>query len=300
VIWPTQSIETYWCAHSAGVDDWKPPFFDNSSGVLKTNCLTNDHPTVVGIKVLLERVLATGPLALPAGLVTTEKRTQWAALQKIWPSVPLIVENGIESVSPYSSYPANNALHNGETPELYSTHPYRYFTIGRQLLGAKRSLVPALNCLKLGSKVRKTCGNGNGNGGWNQGIMNAALLGDATIATKQTVNRAKTPPAKGYRFMGFAPHEQDFEPSADQFANMNSALNWMLVQPADDELGSAIVMAAWPCAWDVDFKLAAPMATTIEGSLKGGKLVSLVVTPAARKQFVHVMPCEEVPAAVFK
>ena len=51
--------------------------------------------------------------------------------------------------------------------------------------------------------------------------MNAALLGDAATAKAQTVGRAKTASGKGYRFQGFAPHEQDYEPSADQFANMN-------------------------------------------------------------------------------
>jgi hypothetical protein len=40
----------------------------------------------------------------------------------------------------------------------------------------------------------------------------------------QAVSRARTPPGRGYRFLGFAPHEQDYEPSADQFANMNSAV----------------------------------------------------------------------------
>jgi hypothetical protein len=37
----------------------------------------------------------------------------------------------------------------------------------------------------MGKKIRATCGNGNGNGGWNLGIMNAALMGDARIASAQ-------------------------------------------------------------------------------------------------------------------
>jgi hypothetical protein len=37
----------------------------------------------------------------------------------------------------------------------------------------------------------------------------------------QVLERAATAPAAGYRFMGFAPHMQDFDPSADHFANMN-------------------------------------------------------------------------------
>ena len=85
---------------------------------------------------------------------------------------------------------------------------------------------------------------------------------------------------------------QDYEPSADQFANMNSAVNWMLLQPADDADGSAIAFGAWPCEWDVRFKLAAPHNATVEATFKGGKLLSLVVTPPSRASFVHVQPCQ--------
>ena len=121
--------------------------------------------------------------------------------------------------------------------------------------------------------------------------MNAALLGVTNIASTMAMARAKTSPAAGYRFQGFAPHEQDYEPSADHFANMNSALNWMLVQPADDAAGSSLVFAAWPCEWDVDFKLHAPMNTTVEAVLKDKKLVRFVVTPASRAPYVHVVNC---------
>lgn len=38
------------------------------------------------------------------------------------------------------------------------------------------------------------------------------------------------PVPQGYRFPGFAPHEQDYEPSADHYANMMSAVHWMIVQ----------------------------------------------------------------------
>ena len=94
---------------------------------------------------------------------------------------------------------------------------------------------------------------------------------------------------------GFAPHEQDYEPSADQFANMNSALNWMLLQPADDGVaGSSIAFAAWPCSWDVDFKLAAPLNTTVEGVFKDGKVQSWRVSPTARTSSVLVQPCQKV------
>jgi hypothetical protein len=40
---------------------------------------------------------------------------------------------------------------------------------------------------------------------------------------------------------------------------------------------------AWPKTWDVHFKLYAPYSTTIEATLKNGKLTSLEVHPAERK-----------------
>ena len=53
--------------------------------------------------------------------------------------------------------------------ELYSVHPFRYFSVGQKLLGGgpgcdavRRDLAPALNCLVEGKKIRATCGNGNG------------------------------------------------------------------------------------------------------------------------------------------
>ena len=62
------------------------------------------------------------------------------------------------------------------------------------------------------------------NSGWNYGLNAAALVGMADVAAKLLLQRAATPPAAGYRWAGFAPHEQDFDPSSDHFANMNRCL----------------------------------------------------------------------------
>merc|ERR1712039_1057812 len=91
--------------------------------------------------------------------------------------------------------------------------------------------------------------------------------------------------------MGFAPAFFDMSPAADHYANMNAALNWMLLQPADDNLGSALLFGSWPCEWDVDFKLAAPMGTTVEGVLKGRRLKWISVTPPERRRAIHVVNC---------
>ena len=67
------------------------------------------------------------------------------------------------------------------------------------------------------------------NSGWNYGLNAAALAGLADLAAKLLLQRAATPPAQGYRWPGFAPHEQDFDPSSDHFANMNRCLQVRLL-----------------------------------------------------------------------
>ena len=90
--------------------------------------------------------------------------------------------------------------HNGETPEMYAVHPYRYYSQGRKLLGDKVDITPALNCIVEGKKIRATCGNAGANGGWTQGVLNAALLGLTDTASSMAMARAKTTPATGYRY----------------------------------------------------------------------------------------------------
>jgi hypothetical protein len=46
---------------------------------------------------------------------------------------------------------------------------------------------------------------------------------------------------------------------------------------------------AWPKEWDVHFKLHAPYQTTVEGTLKNGKLIDLKVVPESRKTDIKVM-----------
>jgi hypothetical protein len=58
----------------------------------------------------------------------------------------------------------------------------------------------------------------------------------------------------------------------------------MLLAPEPGVNGKLNLFPAWPAEWDVDFKLHAPGKTIVEGVLKGGKLVSLKVTPKSREK----------------
>ena len=178
-----------------------------------------------------------------------------------------------------------------------TVHPFRVFTAAKAHV-SKLDISAAVACLHAPSG---TCHNAQGNSGWNQGVLNAALLGDADMAYRFVASRAASLPALGYRFPGFAAHYQDSQPSADHFANMNSAVNWMLVQPADDSFANAtiVLLPAWPCHLSVSFKLFAPTDTVVELEYKGsgnvsralGEVVSLMVKPASRRGNVVFANC---------
>ena len=164
--------------------------------------------------------------------------------------------------------------------DLYAVHPYRRATIGRGDSAALKLAIAAYD--KRFDKVDR---------GWNQNAMDAALLGLASDAASDVVSRASTPPAQGYRFPAFAPHEQDYEPSADHFAVFSNALQYMLIQRVDDEDDSVLLLPAWPCSWNVNFTVSAPRLTTVTGSLVDGRL-SFTVTPQSRTSAVRATRCQ--------
>jgi len=79
----------------------------------------------------------------------------------------------------------------------------------------------------------------------------------------------------------------------DQFANMNRALQEMLLQSGDDGYANAtiVLFPAWPCSWDVAFKLWGPGSTSVEVEYAAGKLVSIDVQPPERAPAVKWAAC---------
>ncbi len=52
--------------------------------------------------------------------------------------------------------------------------------------------------------------------------------------------------------------------------------------------GRIHLLPAWPDKWDLDFRLHAPRNTTVEGRVRGGKLIKLDVTPKSRERDVII------------
>ena len=242
------------------------------------NCCSNDSPTVSGMIGLFDKLLA-----LPPGLATPQQVTDWTTFQRqLMPRLPVTADG----LSIAAAEVISTGKHNSEGPELYAVHPHRIFTRGREVASGKN--------ISLGVRtVASSTWAKDANKGWSYGINAYALVGDAASASHQVLERAATQPALGYRWPGFAPHEQDFEPSADHFANMNRALQEMLIQSGDDGFTATtiVLLPAWPCEWDVSFKLWGPMKTSIEVVYASGKLVSLHVDPAERRSAVQWASC---------
>lgn len=263
-VFPTQAVETWQCP------GWP---------VDPTNCPTNDLPTVAGLRAVLQKLIQ-----LPADLAGEEQRQKWADFLKIIPALPQ--KNGAhipcDTCDESTSGPGCHKTSNVENAELYAVHPYRLATAAR---GDAESLYLATTAFE-----RRRF---KGDVGWNQNAMDAALLGNASNAAAFVLARAATPPAKGYRFPAFAPHEQDYEPSSDHYAVMSNALQYMLAAPTDSKDNGLLLLPAWPCEWDVDFRIAAPNKTVVLGSLKNGKL-QYSVTPSARAGSVSARSCQKI------
>jgi hypothetical protein len=267
VVFPAQVLETYWCD------------FDTTTQQF-TNCCSDDSPTISGMYTLFEKLLQ-----LPPTVSTPAQRAAWSNFF----TRPLIPELPVVNDIIIPARILQNGGHNSEGPELYAMHPHRWFTKGREVAYGKD--------ISVGVKTHLASGwANNNNDGWTYGINSAALLGFADKAGSQVIERALSGPATGYRFPGFAPHYQDFDPSADHFANFMRAAQEMILQSGDDGFDSTTVVLfpAWNCQWDLKAKLWGPLNTTVEIDFSNSKLNSLVVTPSSRASSVKWANCVSV------
>lgn len=269
VIWPTQSGEhtnemvcgprrsRHACTAanhgrfryrvSAGETNWCS--WDVTTNQPDSNCCVNDLPTVAGIRALVAKLLA-----LPPQFTTPDQRAQWTSFQSILPPLP-IADGKLVGAEVLSS-----GIHNDETMELYAVHPYRLLTKALNVT-AGVDLTPAIAAFN-------TDKNAASNEGWNQGILDAALLGMTDVAASMLIQRGTTVPAPGYRYQGFMPHMQDYEPSANHLANYLSGFNWMLLQvrPCKCATMPCTPCTAAPPAFSSDARCSP--STTARSSLK--------------------------------
>lgn len=216
-------------------------------------------PDIAGLHAVLPRMLQ-----LP---VDDSLKDKWRKLLSILPPLPVDTSGGEPRLLPYTG-PQTAKSHNEENPELYAIYPFRLYGLGKPGLALARHSFDIRKC------PQKGC--------WSQDPIEAAMLGYTGIA-KEDITYNLTRKDAGLKFPAFWATGHDYKPDEDNGGNGELGLQEMLLQTDGAKIR---LLPAWPEGWDAEFKLHAPYNTTIQGKVRHGQIVDLVVTPAYRMKDV--------------
>jgi hypothetical protein len=228
--------------------------------------VTNDTPTIAGLRNITTRLGS-----LPRKLTTPEQQELFETMAAACPDLPMQNDptNGstFRVIAPARDY--NPKRHNVENPELYPVWPFRLYGVNQPDLQLARDTYTLRGSHKLDV-------------GWGPDGNCAAVLGMADEAARILVEKC-TNSNPEYRWPATWGPNFDWLPDQNHGGNLLNTAQLMLMQSDGRKI---LLFPAWPRGWDVDFKLHAPYQTTVEGTLRGGKLVRLRVTPKSRTRDV--------------
>ena len=222
----------------------------------------------------------SGLLALTEGLLRYSKlpaadRQRLERIRNTLPPLPTAKRQGRLALLPAKTYKV--PYNKWEPIEMYACWPYRRAGITRpdtlQLARDTWETVPADRA--------KLC---KQDYSWMANVANMAALAWPEEAKKRAICKMANTAAPQARFPAFFGPGHDWLPDHKWGGAGMVGVQEMLLAPEPGPQGKLHLFPAWPAEWDVDFKLHAPGQTTVEASLKGGQLVSLKVTPAAREK----------------
>ncbi len=272
--------ETLLPTAQAGLTFFKNHFPHDETGRLRLEpdnaiemywAVRNPLPDIAGLHWVLTRLLE-----LPNGAVDSATRDGWKQYLAELPPVPVGMKNGVKMLLPYEEGQEAKA-HNFENPELYAVYPFRLYGLGKPDIGLAKAAYE--------SRIHKAhhC--------WGQDPMQAAFLG-LTNDAKQGVITNFSQYDKRLHFPAFWNKGHDYEPDQDNGGNGEQVMQKMIMQCDGTKI---LLLPAWPENWNADFKLHAPLNTTVEGCVTNGNLVSLNVTPASRRADVVVQAPFKLP-----
>jgi Domain of unknown function (DUF5703) len=228
--------------------------------------VTNDTPTIAGLRNITARLCD-----LPPNLTTPEQRELFAKMRAACPDLPMrdVMTNGqtFRIIAPARDY--NPKRHNVENPELYPVWPFKQYGLDLPDLQLARDTYALRGSHKLDV-------------GWGPDGNCAAVLGMTAEAARILEVKCNNSNPK-YRWPATWGPNFDWMPDQNHGGNLLNTAQLMLMQADGRKI---LLFPAWPKDWDVDFKLHAPYQTTVEGTLRGGKLVRLKVTPKRRTKDV--------------
>ena len=207
---------------------------------------------------------------LPAAL-----RTRLEGIRKTIPPLPVARRSGVLSLQPAKSW--GGEYNKWEPIEMYAYWPYR-------LIGVTNP-----STLQLGRDTWDSIPEDRArlcklDYSWMANVANMAALASPEKAKERAIYKMANTAAPQARFPAFFGPGHDWLPDFNWGGAGMTGIQEMLLAPEPGRNGKLHLFPAWPAEWDVDFKLHAPGKTLVEASLKGGKLVSLKVTPESRKK----------------
>lgn len=224
---------------------------------------TNPMPEVAGLRAVSRRLLA-----LPEAWTDESDRASWSRILELSPELPVWEHEGSLRLAPAARFADKR---NVENPELYAVHPFRLVTF-------------ATEGVELGRRALADRWD-RGSSGWRQDDLFMTHLGLADDARVNLVSRARNVHDSS-RFPGFFGPNYDWTPDQTHGGVLMRTLQTMLMQT---DGRTVHLLPAWPRGWDAEFRLWAPFGTCVEGRVEGGRLVSLEVTPEARRAEVRVV-----------
>lgn len=175
-----------------------------------------------------------------------------------------------QTISPAVSW---ERINNIETPQLYPVFPWRIYGVGKENLDiARDTYFYDPDAIKFRSHT-----------GWKQDNIWAACLGLTEEAKRLSLAKLSNGP---HRFPAFWGPGYDWTPDHNWGGSGMIGLQEMLLQTNGEQI---LLFPAWPKEWNVHFKLHAPGNTTVEATLKDGKVTDLKVLPESRKKDVVIM-----------
>ena len=175
-----------------------------------------------------------------------------------------------QTISPAVSW---ERINNVETPQLYPVFPWRIYGVGKENLElARNTYFYDPEAIKFRSHV-----------GWKQDNIWAACLGLTEEAKRLTLAKLSNGP---HRFPAFWGPGYDWTPDHNWGGSGMIGLQEMLLQTNGEQI---LLFPAWSKEWDIHFKLHATSETTVEATLKDGKVTDLKVLPESRKKDIIIM-----------
>lgn len=234
----------------------------------------NDACTISGLMALSKAVLD-----LPANVLTADQRAFCEAFRKTLPPLPTRERRGHNTLAPAESWKSASTWDNIELPELYPVFPFHIHGVGKPGLQLARDTWEF--SFDFPRQKRNFC--------WYQSLIYTANLGLTEEAREFALGKLLWPHHEkggqsGMRYPAFYDtHGFCQRPDFDHGGSAMVGLQDMLMQTVDAKI---LLFPAWPKDWDCEFKLHAPLNTTVEGVLKAGKLEKLTVRPEARAKDV--------------